>query len=105
MLNFGASKTRVKGGIRAPGTPPNPHLLSGCNKTEQNLLFVFFPLSFPYSNLFVDAFYEYFTGPNINPILLISMQFSVKSHAKNRLPSPGADISLGNLGSTTGALN
>ena len=24
------------------------------------------------------------TGPNINPILLISMQFSVKSRAKNR---------------------
>ena len=28
MLNFGASKPRVKGGARAPGAPPlDPHLL------------------------------------------------------------------------------
>ena len=28
MLNFGASKPRVKGGARAPGAPPlDPHLV------------------------------------------------------------------------------
>ena len=29
MLNFGASKPRVKGGARAPGPPPDPHLVTG----------------------------------------------------------------------------
>ena len=34
------------------------------------------------------------TGPNINPILLISMQLSVKSRAKNRLTAPRVDTPL-----------
>ena len=42
MLNFGASKPRVRGGARAPGAPPlDPHLENEVCSPAETLYFKF----------------------------------------------------------------